>query len=92
MKEKKADIVLSKCICELCEETYTNHPNWLKEMPSSDGEFARSDIGYNSVTLMAAEYKGRLWLAGYVEDRRYQAYAAGYYPRYCPECGKKLEN
>lgn len=92
MKEKKPDIVLSKCICELCEETYTKYPHWLKSMPSSDEMLRHRECGYNSITLQAAEYKGRLWLAGYVEDRRYQAYAAGYYPRYCPECGRKLEN
>ena len=89
MKEKKKDIITSKCICEMCDETYTNHPNWIKSM-STDKELY--EIGYNSITLMAAEYKGRLWLSGYVTDRRYQAYASGYFARYCPECGKKLEN
>ena len=92
MKEKKPDIIMSKCICEVCKDTYTKYPNWIKSMPIADEALYHREIGYNSITLMAAEYEGRLYLAGYVEDRRYQAYAAGYFPRYCPECGKKLEN
>ena len=83
---------MSKCICEVCKDSFTNHPNWIKTMSNEDDILRATDVGYNSIALMAAEYEGRLWLSGYVMDRRRQAYASGYFPRYCPECGKKLEN
>lgn len=69
-------------MCKFCEQTpnYNNHGEdyyWDNEIEIAD------ESGFTTL-YMGVLHNGKYYIAASGDDR------AWYYPKYCPECGRKL--
>ena len=76
-----------KCICDLRKTGI-----YLDRRLDKDEDWHyHTEKGYNSVCMFVGQVKGRMVITGCVQDRANHLYVSGeYFPKYCPECGKKL--
>lgn len=77
-----------QCVCDIRK----NGIYLDKRLDKDDEDWScHTEKGYNSVSMYIGQTKGRLVMTGVVFDRANHIYVSGeYFPKYCPECGKKL--